>query len=444
MCCETSWTGEPEGACGAVTLDGAVVPVGGKTGTTNGFRNAAFLGFVPRATEEGWQAAGGVVIASYVGYDDNRSMRRGDCDSQVHGPLPPGRRSPGGGGCWTDRRSGTRRFGGCRKVLRVPVVAQGGCAAPETETEGRTVLVHGDGSDASGLSPSLVGLCFHPAVLRAVGSVCSDGSPTEEPGTEAEPVDDAEIRNVWIEEMGDAGIEPGPTRGEPEVDSEAVPNLEMMEGETVSPRIGASLMRMQGRPRRLAVRRMRSHRARRIRMLSRSRHRRTSEPGVCRSRISTRASRRADGSLARVDRLAAVHGTSDATPLALPSCRRVRGPGRAFRGVADAPLPPPVDFGEVDQRLDALLAAPDDVDQRDRLQAALVLARKAKTDDAATQRVVLGYLQQVVAIEERSRSYSAPVLPSVPRVESFDPIGADLVVEEPLDALGRFRMMSGL
>ena len=104
-------------------------------------------------------------------------------------------------------------------------------------------------------------------------------------------------------------------------------------------------------------------------------------------------------------------------------------------GVADAPLPPPVDFGEVDQRLDALLAAPDDVDQRDRLQAALVLARKAKTDDAATQRVVLGYLQQVVAIEERSRSYSAPVLPSVPRVESFEPIGADLVVEEPLDAL---------
>jgi hypothetical protein len=97
-----------------------------------------------------------------------------------------------------------------------------------------------------------------------------------------------------------------------------------------------------------------------------------------------------------------------------------------------APLPPPVDFGEVDTRLDALLANPADLDQRDRLQAALALSRKAKTDDAATQRVVLAYLQKVVAIEERSKPLAAPILPPVPTVESFTPIGAEAVVEEEL------------
>ncbi|MEC7948250.1 MAG: hypothetical protein VX265_11855 [Myxococcota bacterium] len=97
-----------------------------------------------------------------------------------------------------------------------------------------------------------------------------------------------------------------------------------------------------------------------------------------------------------------------------------------------APLPPPVDFRAVDARLGGLLADPLDVDQRDRLQAALTLSRKAKTDDAATQRAVLAYLQKVVAIEERSKPRSAPVLPPVPTVQSFVPIGADRVVEESL------------
>jgi hypothetical protein len=99
----------------------------------------------------------------------------------------------------------------------------------------------------------------------------------------------------------------------------------------------------------------------------------------------------------------------------------------------EAPLPPPVDFGEVDTRLGVLLADPADVDQRDRLQAALTLSRRAKTDDAATQRSVLAYLRKVVAIEERSRPLAAPILPPVPTVESFVPVGADAVVEEALE-----------
>ena len=63
--------------------------------------------------------------------------------------------------------------------------------------------------------------------------------------------------------------------------------------------------------------------------------------------------------------------------------------------ISDAPLSPPVDFGEVDERLSQLLAATEELDQRDRLQAALQLSRRAKTDDAATQRVVLAYLRRI-------------------------------------------------
>ena len=60
----------------SVTIDGAVVPVAGKTGTTNGYRNAAFAGFVPKASADGWRWAEGFTLVSYVGNDDNTPMRR--------------------------------------------------------------------------------------------------------------------------------------------------------------------------------------------------------------------------------------------------------------------------------------------------------------------------------------------------------------------------------
>ncbi len=53
------------------------VPLAGKTGTTNSYRNAAFAGIVPRPVKGGWSLGDGVVVASYVGYDDNRKMARG-------------------------------------------------------------------------------------------------------------------------------------------------------------------------------------------------------------------------------------------------------------------------------------------------------------------------------------------------------------------------------
>lgn len=64
-------------ANGVIALGGAPVPLGGKTGTTNDFRNAAFLGFAPGWSEGGWSVSDGVTIGAYVGYDDNRAMSRG-------------------------------------------------------------------------------------------------------------------------------------------------------------------------------------------------------------------------------------------------------------------------------------------------------------------------------------------------------------------------------
>ena len=56
------------------TVEG-ILPVGGKTGTTNQYRNAAFLGYVPRTNLRGQLELGeGPVLGVYVGYDDNRPM----------------------------------------------------------------------------------------------------------------------------------------------------------------------------------------------------------------------------------------------------------------------------------------------------------------------------------------------------------------------------------
>ncbi|MBX2797862.1 MAG: transglycosylase domain-containing protein [Myxococcales bacterium] len=75
---------------GTVKQDGKIVPIGGKTGTTNDFRNAAFMGYLPQATPTGFSAADGHVVGAYVGYDDNRSMSEGRIKvSGAVGALPP-------------------------------------------------------------------------------------------------------------------------------------------------------------------------------------------------------------------------------------------------------------------------------------------------------------------------------------------------------------------
>lgn len=77
-------------AKGAVEVGGSAVPLGGKTGTTNDFRNAAFLGYMPKGTPRGYSAADGHAVGVYVGYDDNREMKAGNLKvSGATGALPP-------------------------------------------------------------------------------------------------------------------------------------------------------------------------------------------------------------------------------------------------------------------------------------------------------------------------------------------------------------------
>lgn len=76
-------------AAGAISLGSHPVPVAGKTGTTNDYRNAAFLGVIPRVEGEGWEAAGGFTVGVYVGYDDNRSLQNRSIRLQgANGALP--------------------------------------------------------------------------------------------------------------------------------------------------------------------------------------------------------------------------------------------------------------------------------------------------------------------------------------------------------------------
>ncbi len=64
-------------------------PLTGKTGTTNNYRNAAFIGFAPVLAGGAPHWGDGMTVAVYVGYDDNRSMRRGSLKVQgANGALP--------------------------------------------------------------------------------------------------------------------------------------------------------------------------------------------------------------------------------------------------------------------------------------------------------------------------------------------------------------------
>jgi penicillin-binding protein 1A len=61
----------------AVSIAGHALPLAGKTGTTNDFRNAAFVGLAPIVTGSELTVGRAAVVATYVGYDDNRPMVNG-------------------------------------------------------------------------------------------------------------------------------------------------------------------------------------------------------------------------------------------------------------------------------------------------------------------------------------------------------------------------------
>lgn len=193
-------------ARGAVQLAGTAVPVGGKTGTTNGYRNAAFLGFVPRATEAGWRPDQGVVIASYVGYDDNRPMRRGGLRlAGASGALPPwigAAQAVVDAGLVGTAPPAADAVGVPEGHARVPVLEQGGLPAPAGEdTGGRTVLVRGAGLDGDGTVSAERRVAPAPrGGARVPISDAPVAGPAEEPSTAAEPEDAAALDEVWLEE----------------------------------------------------------------------------------------------------------------------------------------------------------------------------------------------------------------------------------------------------
>lgn len=73
-----------------IELGEGFVPALGKTGTTNEYRNAAFLGSVPAWEKGAWAVERGATIGVYVGYDDNSPMASGRIRlAGASGALPP-------------------------------------------------------------------------------------------------------------------------------------------------------------------------------------------------------------------------------------------------------------------------------------------------------------------------------------------------------------------
>jgi membrane peptidoglycan carboxypeptidase len=118
-------------ALNAVSVAGVRVPLAGKTGTTNGYKNAAFAGFVPKFNNESWTWAKGYTLVTYVGYDDNTPMRRASVRLQgSNGALP----------VWV----ATAKALGAAGLLGVPT----GAASPEWQIEeglSRVAVVEGTG-----------------------------------------------------------------------------------------------------------------------------------------------------------------------------------------------------------------------------------------------------------------------------------------------------------
>jgi hypothetical protein len=76
--------------------------------------------------------------------------------------------------------------------------------------------------------------------------------------------------------------------------------------------------------------------------------------------------------------------------------------GVASSGTAEQSLEP-VDFSEVEAQLEVLIAGEhDDVDRRDRLEAAWELLQKVKTSRSASQQVVHRYLVRLIELEQRA------------------------------------------
>lgn len=90
----------------------------------------------------------------------------------------------------------------------------------------------------------------------------------------------------------------------------------------------------------------------------------------------------------------------------------------------------PGDLAAIEVRLDDLLSSNDDLDRRDRLMAALDLARQARHLDEAPRAAIVAYLEQLAAIEARNEPFAAPAI--LPLEALPEASGSATMLEETL------------
>jgi membrane peptidoglycan carboxypeptidase len=188
-------------AAEAVRVADLPVPLSGKTGTTNDYRNAAFLGFAPRATNGRYQWGEGYTVGVYVGYDDNTSMRRGGFRVQgANGALP----------VWIATVKGLERagmLGGAAGteylpsdgLVRVPVAPNTGVARADG-ADGPTTLVTAGSPPERRFAP----FTETPALADTVAGAGAPEPVGEGPGADLAP---GEVEE-GLESSASGGVEP--------------------------------------------------------------------------------------------------------------------------------------------------------------------------------------------------------------------------------------------
>lgn len=170
-------------ALSSVRIGDVSVPVAGKTGTTNGYRNAAFAGFVPKASADGWHWAEGYTVVSYVGNDDNTPMRRRSARLQgSNGALPVWigtAQAMADAGLLGTAPGEASEWSVPEGYARAPVAEETGLPlAVASEEDGRTVLIEGTDVPVRRFSP--VGLATPAsAALMRIGVASSDDVATD-------------------------------------------------------------------------------------------------------------------------------------------------------------------------------------------------------------------------------------------------------------------------
>jgi membrane peptidoglycan carboxypeptidase len=185
-------------AADAVPISGVPLPLAGKTGTTNDYRNAAFLGFAPRSRDGHYTWGDGFTVGVYVGNDDNTSMQRGGFRVQgANGALPvwiatvQGLAQAGMLGA-----SGGAEYVPSAELARVPVAAGTGVARGDGAA-GPTTLVPAGSPPPRRFAP----FTESPVIATAAGEPSLLPPPADAPGDDLAPGE--------LEE----GVEPAPPEG---------------------------------------------------------------------------------------------------------------------------------------------------------------------------------------------------------------------------------------